>query len=110
MNTLRYKGFLARIDFDPDDQILVGRILGIRAIVGFHSETAAEIVMAFHEAVDGYLEMCELQSKEPERSYSGKFVVRMPTEIHEMVVAAAASEQKSINSWVVEKLEEAASH
>ena len=43
MNTLTYKGYTARIDFDDRDNILVGRVLGVSAIIGFHGETVAEL-------------------------------------------------------------------
>ncbi len=34
-NTLFYKGFTARVEFDADDNIFVGRVLGVRSIIGF---------------------------------------------------------------------------
>jgi predicted HicB family RNase H-like nuclease len=30
MNTMNYKGYTARIDFDERDDIFVGRVLGVR--------------------------------------------------------------------------------
>ncbi|MFK5970129.1 MAG: hypothetical protein QM487_08450, partial [Candidatus Marithrix sp.] len=30
MNTLNYKGYTAKIEFDPEDNILFGNIIGIR--------------------------------------------------------------------------------
>ena len=47
-NTLSYKGFTARIEFDPDDKIFFGRVLGVREIIGFHGETVKELVTDFH--------------------------------------------------------------
>lgn len=35
MNTMTYQGYTARIEFDDRDNIFVGRLLGIRDIVGF---------------------------------------------------------------------------
>ena len=45
-----YKGYTAKIEFDPDDNILVGHIIGIRDTVGFHGETVSELKDAFYEA------------------------------------------------------------
>ena len=59
MNTLNYKGYTAKIEFDPDDNILFGNILGIRDTVGFHGETVNELKQAFHEAVDFYLGLAQ---------------------------------------------------
>jgi 8-oxo-dGTP diphosphatase len=36
MSSLTHKGFAARIEFDADDGLLVGRVAGINDIVGFH--------------------------------------------------------------------------
>jgi len=73
MNTLTYKGFTARIDFDSCDNSLVGRLLGIEDIVGFHADNEADLSVAFTEAVDDYLETCDKIGKEPEQSSGGVF-------------------------------------
>jgi len=43
MNTLTYKGYTARIDFDDRDNSLVGRLLGIQDIIGFHADNVADL-------------------------------------------------------------------
>jgi predicted HicB family RNase H-like nuclease len=58
VNTLTYMGYIARIDFDDRDNILVGRLLGINDIIGFHADNGTELRAAFEEAVDDYLETC----------------------------------------------------
>lgn len=57
-NTLKHKGYVARIEFDPDDCIFLGRIAGFEDGVGFHSHTAKGLAAAFEEAVEDYLETC----------------------------------------------------
>ena len=42
MNTMSHKGYTARVEYDERDNILVGRILGIRSIINFHGETVTE--------------------------------------------------------------------
>ena len=59
MNTLNYKGYTAKVEFEPDDNILFGNIIGIRDTVGFHGESVNELKEAFHEAVDLYQESIE---------------------------------------------------
>ncbi len=58
MNLISYKGYNAAVEFDADDLLLVGRIAGINGVVGFHGRDADEIVAAFHDGVDDYLETC----------------------------------------------------
>jgi predicted HicB family RNase H-like nuclease len=57
MNVMSYKGYSARIEFDAEDEILVGHLIGINDIVGFHSDDAAGIRKAFEEAVDSYVDL-----------------------------------------------------
>jgi predicted HicB family RNase H-like nuclease len=66
MNTLTYKGYTARIDFDDRDNSLVGKLLGIQDIICFHADNVADLHAAFEEAVDDYLEACEKIGKLPE--------------------------------------------
>ena len=104
MNTMTYKGYTAKIEFDPDDNIFVGHLIGIRDTVGFHGETVSELKDAFYEAVDFYLESCEKAGREPNKPFSGKFVVRVDTSLHGEIAAAAAKTGKSLNQWVADTL------
>jgi predicted HicB family RNase H-like nuclease len=53
-----------------------------------------------------FLEMCAEKGIEPEKSYSGKFNVRIPPELHAKVVQAATAHGQSINQWVKSVLSE----
>ena len=66
-NTLEYKGYTTKIDYDVEDRLFYGKIEGISDLVDFCSKTFDTIEKEFHEAVDGYLEICEEVGKEPER-------------------------------------------
>ena len=106
MNTLSYKGYTAKIEFDPDDNILFGNIIGIRDTVGFHGESVTELKEAFQEAVDFYLESCEKAGREPNKPFSGKFVVRVNSSLHGEIAEAAVHSGKSLNQWVSDTLEQ----
>lgn len=105
MNTLTYKGYTAKIEFDPEDNILFGNLLGIRDTVGFHGETVQELKNAFHEAVEFYLESCEKAGREPNKPFSGKFMVRVNSSLHNEVAIAAANAGKSLNQWIADTLQ-----
>ena len=51
MNTMTYKGYTARVEYDERDNIFAGRILGIRNIISFHGETVAELRAEFELAI-----------------------------------------------------------
>ena len=92
-----YKGLSARIEFDADDGILVGRIAGINDVIGFHADDLRGIVPAFHEAVDDYITTCKQIGKEPERSYSGKIMLRVSPELHAKIALKAELTGRSLN-------------
>ena len=94
---LSYKGFSARVAFDAEDGLLVGRIAGINDVIGFHAESAADIVAAFHEAVDDYVETCGKVGKAPEKAFSGNVSLRVSPELHAKVALQAALAGKSLN-------------
>jgi predicted HicB family RNase H-like nuclease len=104
MNTLTYKGYTARIDFDDRDNILVGRLLGIQDIIGFHADNVAALRTAFEEAVDDYHDACEKIGKSPEKPVSGKILLRVPPEIHAAALIKAQAVGKSLNQWAIEAL------
>ena len=104
---MNYKNYSAKIEFDQVDNIFVGHVIGIRDVIGFHGESVKEIEAAFHEAVDNYLAACEKLEQEPNKSYSGKLMLRVPTDIHASVAAAAEACGESINQWAAKVLESA---
>jgi len=106
-NTLKYKGFAARVDFSADDDVFVGRLLGIDDIVTFHAETVDELREKMVGMVDFYIETCEKAGKKPKKNYNGKLLFRVPSELHEEIEIAAAKRGKSINEWGKEVFESA---
>lgn len=107
-NTLTYKGYLARIDFDPRDQILVGRVLGLADNISFHGVAVAELIADFHAAIDAYLADCAAMGRRPEQPASGKMLLRLSPEVHAAAAIAAQAAGKSLNQWAAEELERAA--
>jgi predicted HicB family RNase H-like nuclease len=83
MNTMTYKGYIARIEFDNRDNILMGRIIGLPDTVriSFHADNVPELRSAFEESVDDYLETCAKIGKSTEKPASGKLMRRIPPEV-----------------------------
>ncbi len=100
MKTIEYKGYVAKIEFDDEDQIFVGEVIGIDDIIAFHTEKAKELIPVFHDMVDGYLETCKKRGITPAKSFSGKFVVRIAPDLHAKLSVLANSANKSLNSWL----------
>ncbi|MCC7266897.1 MAG: type II toxin-antitoxin system HicB family antitoxin [Caulobacteraceae bacterium] len=108
MNTMNYKGYSARIEYDDNDGIFFGRIAGIRDGVGFHADTVKELRAAFREAVDDYVATCAKIGKTPEKPYSGQLMMRIDPAVHASVAKAAELAGSSVNKWAEARLREAA--
>lgn len=104
---MSYKGYVARIEFDERDNLLIGRLLGVRSIISFHGETVGELRAEFENAVDDYVRECEELGIKPEKPASGKLLLRVPPEIHGKALVVAQSAGKSLNQWAVEVLRSA---
>lgn len=108
MNMMKYKSYIARIEYDEIDRIFVGHLTGISDIVGFHGSTVDELEQAFHETVDNYLAICVETGRPAQKPYSGKLMLRVSPDTHAAVATTAAAQGKSINQWAMEVLTKAA--
>lgn len=105
---MRYKGYVARIDYDERDDLFVGRVLGMRDIISFHASSVPELHKAFAQALEDYLADCAEQGIAPEKPASGKVMLRIRPEVHAAASVAARAAGKSLNQWADEVFEQAA--
>ncbi|MDH3348237.1 MAG: type II toxin-antitoxin system HicB family antitoxin [Desulfobulbaceae bacterium] len=97
---MNYKGYPARIEYDDENSCFTGRVIGIKDIITFQGKCVVELKESFKEAIDLYLATCVQFGKNPKKPYSGKFMLRIPTDIHAAIAKAADSSGKSLNQWV----------
>jgi putative hif-contiguous protein B len=105
-NILSYKGYYTKVGFDSEDCILYGKIEGINDFVDFYCESVNEIKVEFEKAVDDYLEFCKENGKTPEKPFKGSFNVRVSQEIHREAFLKANFQNKKLNQFVTEAIEE----
>jgi predicted HicB family RNase H-like nuclease len=108
MNTLTYKGYTGVFSYDEEADLFHGRVVGLRDIVTFEGRSIDELKTALADSVEDYLEFCKELGQEPDRPFSGRFLVRLDPELHRSVAVAASRKGKSLNVWVKEVLESAA--
>lgn len=99
-NTIEYRGYVGSVEFNAEDQLFFGKVQGIRSLISYEGESAADLIEDFHGAVDDYLAMCEEDGVEPEKAYKGSFNVRIAPELHQAVAVRALAQQVSLNSIV----------
>ena len=106
-NSIKYRGYTARIVYDSRDRIFVGRVLGMSEQLVFHGASVDELQGDFEFAVNHYLSECEKEGRRPEKPASGRLLLRLPAEVHAAASVAAAGEGKSLNQWVVDMVTKA---
>jgi predicted HicB family RNase H-like nuclease len=99
---MRYKGYNAKVEFEPDDHAFHGHVVGIKDVVHFQGATVASLEKAFRESVDDYLAFCKKRGEKPDRPYSGKLVFRTSPEVHRRLAVAAELAGKSLNQFLEE--------
>lgn len=104
---MEYKGYIGKVEFDSEAEIFHGEVINIRDVITFEGSSVEELNQAFRDSVDDYLEFCTLRGEEPEKPFSGKFVIRLSPELHRKAFIKARLSDKSLNSWVSEVLDEA---
>jgi predicted HicB family RNase H-like nuclease len=104
---MEYKGYFAKVEFDDEADIFHGEVINLRDVITFQGQTVDALRKAFRDSVDDYLEFCAERGEEPEKPYSGKFVVRVEPELHKKIAIIAKKNGKSLNSWVHNKLSDA---
>jgi predicted HicB family RNase H-like nuclease len=63
-----------------------------------------QLKKAFRESVEDYLAFCKERGEEPDKPFTGNFVVRIPPDLHRQLYADAKREGKSLNALVEERL------
>ena len=108
-NTITYKSFIGSLQFSQSDKTFFGKIEGINDLVTFEGKKVEDLIKAFHEAVDDYLDICRQKKKEPHKSFKGSFNVRVAPEIHAKAYHSAKSLNLSLNQFVRKSIEKSLS-
>ena len=104
MNVMTVDGYTARIEYDADLDAFRGEIMGLNGGADFYGRNPKELRSEFRKSLEVFLEVCREQGIEPRRSFSGRFNLRIPPELHERLAIVAQAEGKSINAIAQEAL------
>jgi predicted HicB family RNase H-like nuclease len=105
-DVLTYKEYLGSVHYCAEDEVFYGKIEGIEDLVSFEAKSVDALKTAFQEAVEDYLELCEKNNKDAEKSYKGSFNVRIPPELHKKAKRTAVKMGISLNQFMQKALEE----
>lgn len=104
---LEYNGYTGSVELDEEAGVLHGEVLDLQDVVTFEGASVQELQQAFRDSIDDYLELCRSRGEEPDRPFSGRLMLRLPSAVHRKVYVRAKTEGKSLNQWVVEQLAKA---
>ena len=102
---IEYKGYIGKVEVDEEASILLGEVINLRDVITFEGRTVKELRQAFKDSIDDYLEFCASRGENPEKPFSGRFVVRVSPELHREISVKAKVADKSLNGWISEVLE-----
>ncbi len=104
---IEYLGYTGHVEFDAEAGLFHGEVLDTRDVITFQGTSVEELVQAFRDSVDDYLEFCRERNEEPNKPFSGRMMLRLPPELHRLAYAEAKKEGKSLNQWIADKLRQA---
>lgn len=106
MNHLIYKGYTGSIEYSREDDILFGKVLGIKGLISYEGKTGKELELDFKKAIDEYLSTCLENDIVPEKPFKGNFNVRISMNLHRKAALLAMKDKMSLNSFVAESIRE----
>ena len=102
---MTYRGYQAIAELDEEAGVFHGEVINTRDVITFQGSSVEELKQAFEDSVDDYLEFCASRGEDAEKQFSGKFLVRVPPEVHRQIMTEARRRGKSLNAYVMEKLQ-----
>ncbi len=101
---MTYKGYHGTVSFDDKSEIFHGEVTDLRDVVTFQGRSVDELKSAFQESIDDYLDFCSERGEDPDKPFSGNFVLRIDPQLHRKLVALSREEGESLNRWVESRL------
>ena len=106
MKNLEYKGYTGSIEYSKEDDLLYGKVLGLKGLISYEGKTGKELEDDFKEAINAYLDDCKNEGIKPEKPFKGSFNVRVSPALHQKAALLAMKYKISLNNFVAESIRE----
>jgi len=103
-NMLEYKDYCGTVEYSAADNVLHGKVLGIRGLISYEGDSLQSLKEDFEGAIDDYLETCAEDGIEPQKPYKGNFNVRVSPELHRSLAIYSQFHGQTLNSTVEEAI------
>lgn len=104
VDILEYKGYVTKVHYDAEAQVLYGKVQGIVDAVNYESATMDGVEAAFHDSVDRYLAFCAAVGRRPCKAFKGQFNVRIKPALHKAMAQWAMQNEITLNAAVEEAM------
>ncbi|MGZ4956131.1 MAG: type II toxin-antitoxin system HicB family antitoxin [Methylobacter sp.] len=104
INQMTIDGVKAVITYDSDLELFRGEFVGLNGGADFYAADVAGLRREGEISLRVFMEACKEDGVEPFKIFSGKFNVRIPSDLHANIASAAAAQGKSLNQWISEAL------
>ena len=92
-----YNGYYGSVECDLAAGLLFGQVLFVSGLISYEADTVHDLKAAFVVAIEEYLLDCEALRKEPNKSLTGSFNVRLGGERHKLLSVRARKDDISVN-------------
>ncbi len=104
-NILEYKGYVASLHYSHEDLCFFGKVEYIEGLITFESDNAKDLEINFKEAIDDYIDTCEATGVEPQKTFSGKLLLRLDRSLHKEASIYAKASNMSVNKFCIDAIE-----
>lgn len=96
----------AAIQYDPDIEMFRGEFIGLNGGTDFYADNVDDLRQEGEKSLKAFMEFCCERGISPHKQYSGKFMLRLPPDIHAQACATASAQGISLNQLVTEAIEQ----
>jgi predicted HicB family RNase H-like nuclease len=109
INVMKVDGYKAVIKYDPEINLFRGEFIGLNGGADFYAATVDGLRKEGKKSLKVFLEMCAEDRVNPQREFTGRFNLRISSDLHQRIATLADASGKSINTWMGEALDREAS-
>ena len=99
-NLLEYKGYYGSVEYSAADEILYGKVMGVRGYLSYTGVSLEHLRIDFMNMIDDYLDSCAQDGVEPQKPNMGIFDVQISPELHTALEVYSQSRGKTLSSAV----------
>ena len=104
-NLMEIDGYHAVISYDPEIEMFRGEFVDTSGGVDFYARDIKGLRREGRKSLRVFLDLCAEKGIDPRKRFSGRFNVRIPSDLHARIVRVARASGKSLNRIVAEALE-----